>query len=449
MSEGPSAANHRADSPPRHQLWRSGNWRWILAILLLAAAARAALVAATSTEAFLEHDGRDYMDIAHSLAHGHGFSASSYRWFEPAPDPAPAYHPDFYRPPLLPLLGAGLYWLPGPWLFWARIGSVVLGTLLVWVVYLVAQRLFSRRTTLIAGTLFAIHPFAAYYSARWSTETLFALLLLTGVWALLRSRPEPSLRNPCVAGFALGFSCLARPNGIVPAVVLVGWRIVVATRGRRLRIATALIGCMLLVLSPWAARNLRLTGIPNPLTFVGPYNLWLGTNDRIYDMYRAGDPAEFSQSIEALYQIDSKARIRELEKRGIFDVKRCNRYWLDELRTYVRSEPRRTLYILLERTLHYWRIAPQRAAVPAHIYWTSTLTMGPLALLALVALVMDRRARSFPLVASPLVGFLASLPFAFHLRLRYPVFDPYLVLMAAAGLDQMLFLLHARGQRAR
>jgi 4-amino-4-deoxy-L-arabinose transferase-like glycosyltransferase len=438
MNEISRAVHRRADPQGRLPHSGAGGRWWILAILLAAAAVRIALVATVSTEDFLEHDGRDYMDIANSLAHGQGFSVSSYRWFEPVPDVTPDFHPDLYRPPLLPLLGAGLYLLPGPWLFWARVSSVVLGTLLVWVVYLVAQRLFTQRTALIAGTLFAIYPYAVNYSARWSTETLFALLLLAGVWALLCSRTQPALRRAGLAGFALGSCCLARPNGIVPAAILAGWRTAVAARGQRLRIAAALVGCMILVLAPWAARNLRLTGVPNPLTFVGPYNLWLGFNDRIYDMYRAGNQADFSQSIDALYQIDSKTCIREMEKRGIFDVKRCDQYWLSEFKAYVRAKPKRAVFILLHRAMHYWRIAPQKAAVPARLYWASILTVGPCLLLALAALVTDRRARHAALVVPPLVGFLASLPFAFHLRLRYPVFDPYLVLLAAAGLDRLL-----------
>jgi hypothetical protein len=85
--------------------------------LLLAAAIRLAFLIVTSNQEFLAIDGRNYQDISSNLAAGKGYSISFYPWFEP--EPAGAFsprHPDFFRPPLLPIIEATLYKLPGPWL---------------------------------------------------------------------------------------------------------------------------------------------------------------------------------------------------------------------------------------------------------------------------------------------------------------------------------------------
>ncbi len=109
--------------------------RLLILVVVAAALLRAAWSVTVSPAAFLEIDGADYRDIAQNLSAGRGYAVSAPRWFEPAALLPPGPHPDFARPPLLPVLGAALFRLPGAWEAWARALMVALGTLAVWLVF--------------------------------------------------------------------------------------------------------------------------------------------------------------------------------------------------------------------------------------------------------------------------------------------------------------------------
>jgi 4-amino-4-deoxy-L-arabinose transferase-like glycosyltransferase len=421
---------------------------------------------------FLVFDGRDYRDIAWNLAAGHGFSISFYRWFEPVPPEVRAKtareertptgsimagttetgprgtapveaeppgidgrHPDLYRPPLLPLLGAALSFLPGPWLLYARFMSALLGALAILLVFGVARHLFGDRSALLAATVMAVYPYAIVYSGRWSTENL-ALVTLWGGLLVWLSRPFGVRRSLLASGVLLAAAGLTRPNLLPLALVVlvISWW--------RLGLRPALLAALgiALALSPWMARNAIRTGVPNPTTFFGPYNMWLGMNDAAFRMYENPSSPEFRAQKSRLYEELSREKVGELEARGIFDVHRIDRFWWDEFLKYVREHPRRAAAILGHRALHFFRPWISPAMVSSGFFWISVLAQLPLLVLAIVSLAIDRRAREPLLLWMVAVCFLFSLPFVFQHRLRFPVYDPLLVILGAHG----AFLLTSR-----
>ena len=409
----------------------------LAAILILAGAIRVGYTFSLPEDTFLQIDGGDYRDIARNLAHGDGFSISYYRWFEAVPDPPEPIHADLYRPPLVPLLGSLLFHLPGDWMVWARCSCVLLGVLLVGLLYLVGTKLFDRATGILAASVFALYPYAIYYSSHWSTETPFALAILLGVLFLSWFLTNRRLLWVFLAGAVTGLACLARPTGLALFGAFGLW----LASGRRVpRRGAALLlfslGCLVIV-TPWAARNYSVTRIVNPLTFFGPYNVWLGMNERMCEMYRAGESSQFAQSMDALDRRDLRDRIQFLEQEQVFEIRETNRFWLGEAWRFAQENPGKASRILLGRFLHFWRVHPNRATVSRTIFWLSVLSVGPLMILALLALIRTRESRN-PLVLIPvLAGLLAGLPFVFHLRFRFPVFDPYLILLAAWGVRHL------------
>ena len=75
---------------------------------------------------FYHNDGVEYRDIAEQISKGNGFSVTFYRWYEAVPDVKEPLRIDYSRPPLLPLLGAALYFLPCDWDTAARATVVLL-----------------------------------------------------------------------------------------------------------------------------------------------------------------------------------------------------------------------------------------------------------------------------------------------------------------------------------
>lgn len=406
----------------------------LILILILGAALRLGATFGIATETFLEIDGSDYREISENLARGRGFSVSHYRWFEPVPPDATETHPDLYRPPLLPILGAILFYFPGDWFFWARLASAAMGCLLLLTIYLLGKQLLGRTAGLIAAAMFALYPYAIRYSSRWSTEDPYALCVAAGILFLAVGfrRREPGYA--LAAGLTLGLATLARPLGLAMLGVLTLFSL---SRGpERLRIRTVLFLLLgaIFVLTPWTVRNYKVTGSFNPVTYFGDYNVWLGMNDRMYEMYEAGHSPEFAEALDRLYRVDLKEQVRRLEEEGIHDVHSINSHWRAEVRAFIRENPGKALSILGHRFLHFFRPWPNRAVTSPGLFWLSTACLIPLFLLAIVGLILSRETRSAFLLIPCLVTLAASLPFVFHLRFRYPTVEPYLVLMAASGL---------------
>jgi len=406
----------------------------LIALLLAAAVVRAGFVLGTPNEHFLYFDGKDYQDIASNLVTGRGYSVSSYRssyrWFESKPPTGDDVHPDFYRPPLLPLLGVPLWLLPGSWMLWARIVAVALGILTVFAIYLVAKELFSSSIGLTAAGIFAFYPFAVYWSSFWSTETLMAVCLLLATYFLARCRKQFCAFTPLLVGLSLGLTTLARPNGLLQALALLSYVAVARTVPHRGRAVALILVSTLMVLTPWIARNLKLTGVPNPVTFQGPFNMWLGTNENMYQLYRAGSSAS-TDLYKAVYGENVKRHVNQLESSGVFDVLNCNAYWLQQTWEFVSNNPGKALYIYIMRFLHFWRFWVSPARNGLFLFWVSIVTLTPLSALAVHSLLCHRLSRD-PLLLVPIVaGLIGSLPFIFGFRLRFPVYDPFLVLLAS------------------
>ena len=289
--------------------------RLLFAVIVAAALLRAAWSATVSPVAFLEIDGTEYRDIAQNLSSGRGYAVSAPRWFEPAALLPSGPHPDFARPPLLPVLGAALFRLPGDWEAWAHACMVALGTLAVWLMFLAGRASFNRRTGFIAAGIFALHPYAIFYSGRWSTETPFLAAVLGAVvllakWGACDSRGlRADIPRLVPAGLITGLAALARPTGLVLVPAFAAWILLRRPSLARAAIFLAAVG---LTLAPWTLRNHAATGIWNPGTFIGPYNLWAGMHDRILAMYKGADTPRYAAEVKALFHEDSQAMVREM-----------------------------------------------------------------------------------------------------------------------------------------
>jgi hypothetical protein len=412
-----------------------------LALCFVGLVLRGVLAFTAPDEAFYAIDGHEYREIAEHLARGQGFSITSPRWFEPEPRWGAMTRAELFRPPLLPLYAAGLFALPGSFDLWARGFAALLGALGIPLVHALARRLFDARIAALAAVAWSFYPPACLYAARFSTEGLATLLL--GVAALLAlPREAPRARHYLVLGAYAGLAILARANLAAPLGVLLLW---CAWRDGR-RAAVPLLIALVAVLAPWSVRNARHTGVATPLPAFAGYNAWLGMNEPMRAMYAAPFGAEFRSAMQQLYAVEAPARVRELRRRRIFEAREAEGYWWNAAMRYASESPGAALSILGARALHFVSPVPIPATASVAELALALATTGCAMLLALVALLRDPRAREPVLAALFLGGLLGALPFVFHLRLRFPIVEPLLVVLAARGLVAVLPLSRKRCQ---
>jgi len=211
-------------------------------------------------------DEQHYSTLARNVADGVGFAWS-------------VGHPTSIRPPLFPFFVAALWKITGtdgPAI--VRVAQVPLSIASVWVLYLIARRLFTPRVALIAAAAFALYPSLLFSGVLVLTETLFTLLLLTTILGCLIVIERRSAWAALLTGASLGAAALARsvmwPFIIVLAIAALAglpgaWRV-------RLRVAALLVAGYVIVVGPWSYRNTKLQGVFEVVDTMGGLNMLMG-----------------------------------------------------------------------------------------------------------------------------------------------------------------------------
>jgi 4-amino-4-deoxy-L-arabinose transferase-like glycosyltransferase len=397
----------------------------LIAILLIAAAARAAVIIATP-HYHPVNDAADYDRYGVSLADHATYPASTLG------GPTAFYPPGF--PVLLALVyravGAGSMstrWAAG------RIAQALLGVLAVALIYMIGRRLKGRMVGLTAAGLAAVYPPLVLAGSSLMSEPLYIALTLAAVLAALVHRQSPrGLRYAVLAGVLAAVVAMTRGNGIffvLPLVFLV-W----SERPRRswssLRAPLALLAATLIALAPWAIRNTIVfhkfvpLGTETGYAFSGTYNN-TARNDHKY-------PALWQPTLGPTLRLHADRRLNEA------DI--SNRLITQSI-DFVRAHPGYPFEVAfwsflrllnlqgpgLERAVAgVWGYPRWLAVVSVYAFWL-------VALLAILAVIM-RRAGGAPWAfwACPLALIAPSLLFLGLTRYRVPA-DPYVLLLAALG----------------
>lgn len=169
-------------------------------VVLLAVAMRIGVMSLTSG-GFDDPD--NYVPLARSVAEGNGFVLRG--------------RPTAYRPPLYPLLLAGLVSKTGEMSYPAiALLHVVLGAGTVWLTAKAARGFgLSNRRANLAAFIVACDPVLVWQCRSVMTETPTAFLLALGFAGLCR----PAWQGPLLGGLAFGLAALCRPS-VVPGILL-------------------------------------------------------------------------------------------------------------------------------------------------------------------------------------------------------------------------------------
>jgi 4-amino-4-deoxy-L-arabinose transferase-like glycosyltransferase len=234
-------------------------------------------------------DARAYARIARSVDEDGSFSQRGD--FTPAEvQPASNYSPG------LPLAVGGLYRLTGG--VDERLARVVLAlvaSLSVLFSYMIGLRLSGPAAGLIAAAAVAVYPAFLEYGGMLMTEPLAAALLSGSVLAMLWAAERSGIGRWLLPGLLLGATAMVRPEYLAIAALL---SLVVFARGARrspgpaLRQAGVLLAGVLIVVAPWAVRNLIVLDRFVPISTGGGQVLFAGTY-----LPSGGDPLKVGQEV--------------------------------------------------------------------------------------------------------------------------------------------------------
>lgn len=437
-----SAPTTTSDNSPPTRTER----RYLIALLVLAALLRLGVICWKPES--LAEDRDLYWGIAKRLADGDGFA-----------NPVWGY-PTAYRPPLYPLLLAGILFVGGGTKLLAAV-QIGLSVATVWLTWRLARRLGCQPWALLAAAFVAGNPLLVQSTSLAMTETLCAFLLTRLLLVVVETRAGDWRRHWGI-GVLVGLSALCRPTvwAFVAVTCAIGlitlFKRATTTEGSAKRKAVfewTMIGLVCgLTVAPWVIRNIRILQSPIVTTTHGGYTLFLGNNN---DFYRAeiaeptGQPWDSREWQKNLFldqthfdlRADSHPWITHINRREILRNNEVARdKWLsDRARDWIQRHPREFAELCWLRVKWFWNIFPggsDAGSLPTVARWGVAVFFAIELLAAAVGLWRLRRAEWsvwWPLVLLVLSFALVHVVYWSNLRMRAPV-EPVLALLAARGL---------------
>jgi len=302
--------------------------------------------------------------IARAMASGHGFSSPYFPWTGPTA----------MQPPLYPSLLAavfktfGVYSLPSA--FTILTINSLLSVLTCIPVYFSAKYLLGERAGRIAAFVWALYPFAIYFSAGRVWEYSLTALLFTISFCIAQRIHE--YQNPLTWlgwGLLCGLTALSNPSTLATLPFLLILAVFLARKsGKPWKTKfVATIAGTVVVLTPWVVRNYKALGILCPVRD----NFWL----EVYDD-NGGD-----QSLDPSFAHPSSnpAEMKKFLSMG-------ETAFLAEKRqlaiVYIRQHPGFPIRKTLRRVLYYWtgfwslsaQELREQPYEPGNIFYVSAMT---------------------------------------------------------------------------
>ena len=216
-------------------------------------------------------DPVEYDTIAWNVAEGRGFTNEGFStpgsWVR--------------RPPLFVFLVAAVYRVFGHDLFAARMAQCVVGMLLCVVTCGLASTVANLRSVRRVAAAAAVYPYLVYYSGYLMSENLAALFFVTSLWRLAATGG----RATTTGGMLVGLAALTRSSFLGMVGPIFFWlRDARGSWSPALRGFAALLLGVMLVLTPWLARNIAVTGKFVLIQSTGvwgfyQYHLWFSEPD--------------------------------------------------------------------------------------------------------------------------------------------------------------------------
>ena len=249
----------------------------------------------------------------------------------------------FMRPPVYELFLAGSIYVFDSLVQNLRLVQALISAFTVVPIYALTWELFhSRRVALVAGLLFALNYTLAASATELLSETVFLFGLSVALWLIVRAgqgsaeqRTTGNRRrtiDAALAGLTLGALALTRSVALPLVGLAALWLLVqkqevsggenekrTKTFVRRLVLPSVLVGCTLLIILPWTARNFVTYGAPILIDTTGAENLWLDNNAS------AATPADLlgrEAAKRELYALgdDRAARQTLASRRGVEEI---------------------------------------------------------------------------------------------------------------------------------
>lgn len=221
----------------------------------------------------------------------------------------------------------------------ARMAQIALDALIAGLVYRMTVELSgSRRAGLVAGGAYAAYGLAIFYATLYLDVALVTGLSVLFIRLLIAAQERPAKTVLWAAtGLSAGLILALKTNLLVflPVWLIVTLRRKDAERAATLRGAMIAAVVLLIVMAPFALRNLKMEGRFSPFPTHGGLNFYIGNNPDATGRYMRlpGISDEPIRQIRDSVQQAEQASGRELSS------KEASAYWMKRSTDWIRTDP--------------------------------------------------------------------------------------------------------------
>lgn len=291
----------------------------ILIVFLLALLIRIIFIFVVE-HAPLENDAKEYDMLGFNLSSGKGYVNSEGM-------------PTAFRPPGYPIFLGSIYYIFGHNLLYVRIAQALLSALICVIAHLIFRQLYREKIFNIAGYITCFYAPLIASTLEILSETLFAFILLAGVYLILNCN-RGKLLLP--SGIVWGAALLTKPIAVFFMPLLYFW-LLKRERKAFLKSAAVLSAGIILILLPWSIRNYSKLNAFIPLSNIGGISLYSS-----YVLPERGFGYALSpESIGEEYQ-----KLQNETER--------NKYLISKTVNYIAKHPLRTAKLTLLKPLYFF-----------------------------------------------------------------------------------------------
>jgi len=360
-------------------------------------------------------DALSYDVLATNLLEGEGLWKWDYQGL--FLDPHRALAVRSFRPPLLPLVLAGIYGVAGHRWWVGRLAMALASAAACVVVARIARRVFDARVGFITGVVMAFYPKLVYYAGALVTENPYILLLALALWALVAGLEEGRWWRWLGAGALMGLATLCRSALLAFPPLACLWVVAMRPRWRSVVEAVLVAVGFVAVMSPWWVRNASVHGRFVPATTEGGLTFWV-CNRRGADGGGHVDYTPARGQFEGLTEAEIDKKFYRLG-------------WAE-----VKAAPWNFVRLLGAKFVRFWRPWPH-ASEAAVGPWKAALagaTFVPTLVLAVVGAIVGRGRWRVLSLFYLLFAYYTGLHMVFMAVTRYRLpLEPYLIMLAARG----------------
>ena len=346
----------------------------------------------------------------------------------------------FFRAPLYAYFLGLIYAVAGPSLTVSKIIQHLIGSFSCVLIFLFADRYFSRPTAILAAVISVFYWVFVYFEDELLLDSMLVLFSLLLLWSLIRSVEKPSRARFFISGLILGLSTITRPNFAVLIPVIPIW-LLLCFPGRYkfilARFAVFLAGCILIIM-PVTIRNVVVGHDLVLVASQGGINFYIG-NNRYADGSSAIMP-EFGASWQyADCEYLAKKENGRLEQN--MKPSEVSSFYYDKALKFITDNPSRWSRLMIRKLDYFWnsyeisdnqnlyffrQFASVTALLPSLFFIVSPLSIIGIWLLF-------KRERKYHIIGFFIIIYMLTV-IAFFVtgRYRLPVL-PFLIILAASA----------------